>query len=120
MQIAGVFASERVELAFTITSLLISGTAVVVSGLRRGAPRAVWGTFVVGAGLVVAARIGGDWAEAIEQRFVVAGAGLIVAAHLANLFACGCRKEGLVMCNSRIVAALSAILIGLAAILVIS
>jgi urea transporter len=94
MQIAGVFASERAELAFTITSLLISGTAVVVSCLRRSAPRAVWGTFVVGAGLVVAARIGVDWAEAIEQGLVVAGAGLIVAAHLANLFVCGCRKEG--------------------------
>jgi hypothetical protein len=94
MQVAGVLASERAELAFLIASLLISGTAVVVRCLRRGARGVVWGTFVVGAGVLVAARIEVDWAEASEQGLVVAGAGLIIAAHLANLFACGCRKEG--------------------------
>jgi hypothetical protein len=94
IQVIGAFASERAELGFLASSLLISGTTVVVNCVRRGPRAVVGGTFVVGASLLVAARVGVDWAEPIEQRLVIAGATMIVAAHVVNLFNCRCRKEG--------------------------
>jgi hypothetical protein len=93
LQIAGIVASEQTELAFLGSSLLISGTTVVANCLRRRARAVVWVTFVVGASLL-AARIGGDWAEPLEAPLVVGGAGMIVAAHVINLANCRCRKGG--------------------------
>ena len=94
VQAAGVFASERSELAFLASSLLISGTTVVASCRRRGALGVTWSTFVFGSSLLVAARIGFEWVEPIEQELVIAGAGLVVTTHAINLFKCRCGKEG--------------------------
>jgi hypothetical protein len=94
LQIAGVVASEPAELAFLGLSLLVSGTTVVVNCLRHRARAVVWGTFVVGASLLLAARTGGVGAGPLEASLVVAGAGTIVAAHVINLVNCRCRKAG--------------------------
>jgi hypothetical protein len=94
LQIAGAGVSERAELAFLGSSLLISGTTVVASCLRRGTRAAVWGTFVAGAGLLVAARSGIARAEPLEPLLVIGGAGMIVGAHVISLCSCRCRKEG--------------------------
>jgi hypothetical protein len=94
VQVAGTLASERTELLFLTSSLLISGTTVLANCLRRGARRAVWGAFVVGASLLLYARVGVASAEYIEQPLVLGGAGMIVAAHVMNLFNCRCREEG--------------------------
>jgi hypothetical protein len=94
VQVAGTLASERTELLFLASSLLISGTMVLANCLRRGARRAVWGAFGVGASLLLCARVGLAFAERIEQPLVLAGAGMIVAAHVMNLFNCRCREEG--------------------------
>jgi hypothetical protein len=94
LQIAGALAFDRTELAFVGASLLISGTTVVANCLRRDGRVAVWGTFVVGAGLLVAARSGIAWVERFEPPLVFGGAGMIVAAHVINLRNCRCRKEG--------------------------
>ena len=93
IQVAGVFASERTELMFLASSLLISGTTMLANCLRRRARGVVWASFVVGASLLISARSGVEWAELMEQPLVVAGAGLIVMAHVANLFYCRCSKE---------------------------
>jgi hypothetical protein len=94
LQIAGVFASERAELAFLGSSLLISGTTILANCLRRDARAAVWGSFLVGAGLLVAARSGVAWAERLEHPLVFAGAGMIVAAHVMSLRNCRCKTDG--------------------------
>jgi hypothetical protein len=94
MQVAGAFASERSELPFLTSSLLVSGTTVLMNCLRRGPRRPVWGALVVGASLLLCARAGLVWTERLEQPLVVAGAATIVAAHLLNLFNCRCREEG--------------------------
>jgi hypothetical protein len=94
MQVAGTLASERTELLFLTSSLLVSGTTVFANCLRRGPRRAVWGAFVVGASLLLCARVGFAPAEHIEQPLVLGGAGMIVAAHVMNLFNCRCREEG--------------------------
>jgi hypothetical protein len=93
VQVTGALASERTELVFLGSSLLISGTTVVANCLRRRARAAVCGTFVVGATLLLAARSGIAWAEPVEQPLVAGGAGLIVAAHVLNLFNCRCRRQ---------------------------
>src|ERR671911_1120631 len=80
IQVAGVFASERTELAFLASSLLISGTTMLANCLRRGARVVVWASFAAGASLLVSARSGVEWAERMEQPLVIAGAGLIVTA----------------------------------------
>jgi hypothetical protein len=93
VQLAGVFASERAELAFVGLSFIISGTTVAASCLRRHAPRTVWGAFVLGASLLLCARLGFAWTVRVEQPLVIAGAAMIVAAHLANLSNCRCTKD---------------------------
>ena len=120
LQVAGVFTSERTELVFLASSLLISGTTILATCLRRGARGVVWASFVVGASLLISARSGVEWAELMEQPLVLAGAGLIVMAHVANLFYCRCSKEEPSCVGSRIIAALCALLVGLAAVLVAS
>jgi hypothetical protein len=94
IQVLGAFASERTELLFLTSSLLVSGTTVLASCLRRGARRAVWRAFAVGASLLLCARVGFAWAERIEQPLVLGGAGMIVVAHCINLFNCRCSEEG--------------------------
>jgi hypothetical protein len=93
IQVAGAFASDRTELLFLTSSLLVSGTTVLANCLRRGPRRAVWAAFVVGASLLLYARVGFASAEHIEQPLVLGGAGMIVAAHVMNLFNCRCRAE---------------------------
>lgn len=93
LQIAGVLLSEGAELAFLSTSLLVSGTTVLATCLRRGGRAAVWATFLVGAALLVSARSGTAWAERLEPALVFGGAGLVAAAHVVNLRHCRCRTE---------------------------
>jgi hypothetical protein len=118
IQIAGAFASEGAELAFLGSSLLISGTTVVANCLRHSVRGAVWRTFVVGAALLLVARSGVAWAEMLEQPLVIGGAGMIVAAALRQPVQLLVQEGGSVMCGNRVVAAIGALLVGLAAIVV--
>jgi hypothetical protein len=92
IQVAGVLASDQAEWMFLGSSIAVSGVTVAVSCLRGVARGAVVGALVAGAGVLLVARLGGSWAETIEQPLVALGAGTIVAAHLLNLFQCRCRK----------------------------
>jgi hypothetical protein len=92
LPMAGVLVSDRAELAFLGSSLLISGTTVVATCRRQGSP-AVWGAFLVGAALLVAGGSGTEWSELLEASLVVGGAGLIVAAHVMNIRQCRCRDD---------------------------
>jgi hypothetical protein len=93
LPMARVLVSEQAELAFLGSSLLISGTTVVATCRRRGS-LAVWGAFLVGAGLLVAGGSVIEWSEPIEASLVVGGAGMIVAAHAMNIRQCQCRDDG--------------------------
>jgi hypothetical protein len=93
LPMAGVLVSEQAELAFLGSSLFISGTTVVATCRNRGR-LSVWGAFLVGAGLLMAAGSGIEWSEPIEASLVVGGAGMIVAAHVMNIRQCRCRDDG--------------------------
>jgi hypothetical protein len=94
LPIAEVVASERTELVLLGSSLLISGTTVVASCLRRRARPVVWRTFAIGASLLLTAKIGSERVEPFELLLVVGGAGMIVTTHVINLVYCRCREEG--------------------------
>jgi hypothetical protein len=95
LQVAALFASERTELMFLSSSLLVSGVTFGASCLRRGTPgwRLICALFALGAGLLLASRAGRDWTEPFEQTLVIAGAAFIVAAHVVNLISCRCAEE---------------------------
>jgi hypothetical protein len=90
LPLAGMFTSERTELAFVISSFLISGATVAASCLRRGARRAVWVAFLAGAIVILSARLVAGLTLPVEQGLVMAGATLTVAAHSINLLRCRC------------------------------
>jgi hypothetical protein len=85
--------AERFELMLLTSSLLLSGAIVAAHCLRRGASRAVWGTFLAGAVLLFVP-FALAVPEPMEPVVGVAGAGLVVTAHVLRLARCRCRKEG--------------------------
>jgi hypothetical protein len=91
IQLGNVLLSEQTELVVLAASLLISGTAIVASCVRRGLCVVVGGTFSIAVGLFLAARL--ELAAPFEQPLVMAAAGLIVATHVINLARCPCRKD---------------------------
>lgn len=92
LQFAGVLASERTESAFLGTSLLISGTTVLVHCLRRRTSAAVWGTFAAGAAILIATRLERAWMEPFELPLVLSGAAMIVTGHVINLINGRCQR----------------------------
>ena len=94
VQFTRVLGSERVETAFLVTSLMISGVTCTASSLRRGARHAIWVAFTSGAAVLVVARLSDALTTPVERGLVVAGASLIVVAHVVNLFGCRCAEEG--------------------------
>jgi hypothetical protein len=49
---------------------------------------------VIGASLLLTAKIGSERVEPFELLLVVGGSGMIIAAHVINLVYCRCREEG--------------------------
>jgi hypothetical protein len=92
LQVAGGLASDQAEWIFLSSSIAVSGLTIGVRCLHGAVRRTVVGAFVVGAGLLLVARLGGSWAETIERPLMALGTGTVVAAHLLNLFQCRCRK----------------------------
>jgi hypothetical protein len=93
-QVAHGFASEQAEHVLLTGSLVMSGTVLVGSCLRRRARRGAVGAFLLGASLLVWVRSSAAWTEPVEQLLVTAGAAMIVVAHVINLRCCTCQEEG--------------------------
>lgn len=117
MPMAGILISDRSEYITLAASLLLSSAAMAPSCTRRDASVAASCTFCLGAGLLLSARLG--LVTPLELPLTIVGAGFVVAAHVINLAKC-LPKARSVMCDRRIVAAIGALLVGLAAIVIAS
>src|ERR1700752_2805440 len=76
MPLASILVSEWSEFVILAASLLISSVAMVTSCRRHDAPWAALGTFCLGPGLLLPARLG--LARPLELPLTLVGAGLVV------------------------------------------
>ncbi|HEY7191711.1 MAG TPA: MerC family mercury resistance protein [Vicinamibacterales bacterium] len=92
-QFVTVLGSATTEFALLSLSLLISGATIATSCLRGRMRGAVCIPFLLGAMLLLSARVANGLTPHTEAALVAAGAVAIVSAHSMNLLRCRCTRR---------------------------